>query len=317
MAAPTLRLRGGDPPRTHSAPSGYSMTPRSVTERPNLSDHAHRVFTALCGLSWADTRQTAASIGRIAEACGKPRRSIQRALTELIDAGLISRRPDPEHPGGPWITFILADPRGFALDDTPRQNWRVVAPKLARGSAKNGAAPLYSQPVLTLEQPADGSVEPPKPKPPGTYVNPLNPGLPPPGCTWSYSQGNPKPGARPVAVPVGRRAAEKDPDDPDGSKLKAAIEEMRSRLPRAAQKNPAVERPSKAPPRPAGDQIPSPVRRPETEHTVNVCSGQESAGSTEFSQHPRPDSNRPASAPASAGTGPADGRGQSEQERSE
>lgn len=125
MAAITFRLHGDGAPCAERIPSGYATVPKRITRRTDLRVEK-LVLTAILGLCWGDKRRCAASVNQIGQACGMPRRTVQRHLDTLIEAGLIDRRPDEDAPGGPWITYVLTDPKGLDDEsDTLRHFWRT------------------------------------------------------------------------------------------------------------------------------------------------------------------------------------------------
>jgi DNA-binding transcriptional ArsR family regulator len=147
-AAPVVRER-----------EGYAQAPHRIASRRDLPSSAKVVLNVLIGLSWKETRRTRASIARIARESGLSRRTAQDHLYRLAEAGLIAREPDPEAPGGPWITWILADPKGKQeTAKTPRDLPRGVALSAARGRAEDRAGHLL-QTELDFREPAPRVLE--------------------------------------------------------------------------------------------------------------------------------------------------------------
>lgn len=303
MAATIYRVHGAFPPcaPATSTSKGYATVPRRITRRTDLRIEKI-VLDALLGLCWGESRICRASIREIGLACGMPRRTVQRHLDTLAEAGLIDRRPDPEVPGGAWVTYILTDPKGLDEEGTPRQKWRVVAPEVALPRARSGAALLYRQPSLPFFEPPAGSdsasppeqipppaqasepvtpppppARPPIPRSEGPYRGPRAPGVPPPGYRWVYSQGAPREGVRPGLEEIPGYFDPK-PTAEDDRKLAALLDDpawFRRFGPECASPEKTGRGASlQSPPRPAGAQTSLSTCPPIHETTGDGCTCQ-------------------------------------------
>lgn len=137
MAATILKIRGDDAPPGRPPAAGFATVPRHVIRNADLSHGACRLLGAIIGLCYGDSRTTKATAGQIAEQAGMTVKSVRYFLPQLIAARLIVRRRDPDAPGGPWLTCLDCDPRGFELTNEPPK-WRVLdapppTPNLGRG----------------------------------------------------------------------------------------------------------------------------------------------------------------------------------------
>jgi len=330
MAAEFLRIHGDISPRALHVPDGYATSPRSATRRTDFRIEKG-LLDAIIGLCWGDSRYCKASLIDIGEAAGIVcRRTIRRQIAKLIKLKLIARRPDPGHPGGPWLTHVLTDPKGFELSNEPRQNWRVVythtpdksvltpGQKCPNPRTKVSGAIPYRQPELPLDElpenlaslpegtpdhPSESSTpKPARPESPDPYRGPRNPGRAPEGYRWVYGQGKPKDGARPGLEPEIRRN-DSTVDDPEGRRLMMAIIRARGdeakgaalaemeRYSAVREKETGCGASLESPPQPAGVQVPRHADPDDSKHTVKACSGQETSKIRENGQCPPRDSN--------------------------
>jgi len=310
--ADIVRLHGEDALPARPAPNGYAPLSRRIMRRTDLRT-AKLVLQGLISYCWADKRETRATIKQVSLATGLPLRTVQYHFTKLRELGLIDRRPDPDSPGGPWVTRILTDPKGFELDDTPVANWRLIHPPTPRNPLRDPTQPIarphathcagssFIQNTLSLSAEVSDSAPPPgktpePPRSPDPYRGPRDPGRAPEGYRWVYGQGNPREGARPALVPIPGHGYAPPADDPDEAKLRAAIAEIRALIgPAGAAKKPAAGASGKSPA--AGPSPPSLPGPPVSEHTVKACTRQEANREAKRGHRAPPESNRPSSGP--------------------
>ena len=154
MRTTTIRVHPELSGTAKPAPVGYSPAARHLIGHPELSDGAFRTWVAISSRCFGDSNICRARIRQIAEDSAHCRRTVQVHFDELTRLGLIARRMDPDLPGGPWLTYLLVDPRGLVFGDqgtTPPLKLRHPA----QWSAPPGADSCT--PVLELDIPLDKS----------------------------------------------------------------------------------------------------------------------------------------------------------------
>ena len=115
METPELRvLREEDAREERTVPAGYARVPRWIIRDPDLSLGAKLVLVAILGHIWRDEDRCRIDVAEVRRDSGEfvQERRLQRLLAELVDRRLIDRFPDPEKPGGAWVTRLLFDPTG-------------------------------------------------------------------------------------------------------------------------------------------------------------------------------------------------------------
>ena len=124
MNAVILPFHTGPAPRIERSAPGYATVPRQIIRCEDLTYGAKVLLSAIIGICYGDARQIKSTIQEIGVQAGMSAKTVRYFLPELIAAKLILRRRDPERIGGPWLTCITCDPKGFQLSDKP-ENWRV------------------------------------------------------------------------------------------------------------------------------------------------------------------------------------------------
>ena len=79
----------------------------------------------------------------IAAEAGMCVRTARRHLAELVRRGLVARRPDPKHIGGPWVTCILD---AAWVENGSRKREHVVYKPGDHGECTNTQSPGHEWP---------------------------------------------------------------------------------------------------------------------------------------------------------------------------
>jgi DNA-binding MarR family transcriptional regulator len=92
-------------------------------ERSGLSDMEHTVLVAVV------EARTAPTVPQIGRSLGHPRQVIQRAANQLVEAGLITARPNPDHKRA---SLLVPTETGRALQTAANRRAEQIAADLMR-----------------------------------------------------------------------------------------------------------------------------------------------------------------------------------------
>ena len=147
-ASSTPRMRAEERAR----PTGYARVPRWIVLEPDLSAGAKLALVAILTFIWHDTDRCTVEVAELWQRAGRfvSERRFQSLLNELVERRFIDRFPDPERPGGVWVTRVLFDPSGARPpapqkpERTPENSAGGVLP-MAPGGATHGTRGCYQQ----------------------------------------------------------------------------------------------------------------------------------------------------------------------------
>lgn len=154
MTAESLRIHLEEDAFADPQSMGFARVPRSITSSREISRIAKIALDAILGFCWGDERICYPSLDELERASALPRRTLQRALEELVRLKRIHRERDPSRRLRVWVIRILFDPRNPQIAQSPipeipandaptRHQWRVHAPPVAPQRATGGASPSF------------------------------------------------------------------------------------------------------------------------------------------------------------------------------
>jgi len=306
--APTLRIFGADP-SIDDRQRGHAKLPQWIMALPDLPWTAKGVLEGIVCCCFNGERICRVTNRKLAEKCGLKPRIVKYWVVKLVELGFITRHEIIPNSGEPWETILLFDPLGLA-DTRPKRCPTPANPLSDPGQPIVRPQPIDCPPSYTFSQtelsfsdspesllaalpekkPAPATPAPPTS--PDPYRGPRDPGRPPEGYRWVYSQGSPrKEGVRPGLEPIPPRLPHGDqPERGIFAAIRAIKASLEDEAKAAAEMENGCGASRQSPPQPSGVQVPRPDR-PLHDHTVKACSGQETGGVRENGQCARQDSN--------------------------